>query len=159
MSDILSQGAYISVSDVQAALNATYDQGSQVYGVYGLNMAASSLQAHVTFANNYVNSILGSPLASTDPFYQTAWFVALDVACIRILVVSMGGSLVGAFDYFLGDLRVARAGPFKEAVTATLQGFKDDLSRQLVNLTPAAVVFDVSAKGDVPTYRGGLASP
>ena len=155
----MSQVAYVSVSDVQAALNATYDQNGQVYGVYGLNVAASSFQAHVAFANNYVNSILGSSLAETDPMYQTAWFVALDVACIRILVVSMGGSLVGVFDYFLGDLRVARAGPYKEAVTATLQGFKDDLSRQLVNLTPVAVIFEVAAKGDVPTYRGGLASP
>jgi hypothetical protein len=155
----MSQTTFITVSDVQAALNATYDQASQVYGVYGLNIAASSFQAHVTFANNYVGSIVGSTIAQTDPMYQIACFVALDIACIRILVVSMGGSLVGAFDYFLGDLRVARAGPYKEAITATLQGFKDDLSRQLVNLTPVVVTFDVQAKGDVPTYRGGLASP
>jgi hypothetical protein len=83
----------------------------------------------------------------------------LDLACIRVLVVSMGGSLVGVFDYFLGDLRVARAGPYKEAITATLQGFKDDLSRQLVNLSTAVKVQDAQASEDVPTYRGGLISP
>jgi hypothetical protein len=150
---------YVSTSDVQSQLNASYDATNQVYGVYGLNITAASFQAHVAFANTYVNALLGTDLSQSDPKYQIAWMTALDVACIRILVVSMGGSLVGAFDYFLGDLRVARAGPYKEAITATLQGFKDDLSRQLVNLTPIAVSFDVGIKGEVPTYRGGLASP
>ena len=146
------------IADVQAALNATYD-GISTYSVYGLNVTAASFQAHVNYANAYVAAILGTTLSATDPKYPIAYNVALDIACIRILVVSMGGSLIGAFDYFLGDLRVARAGPYKEAITATLQGFKDDLSRQLVNLTPVAVTFDNQAAGEVPTYRGGLAAP
>jgi hypothetical protein len=158
---ITPAGAFpIAASDVQVALNATYDSVNHVYNVYGLKIADTTLAAYVTFANNYILSILGVPsLATTDPNYPVAYNCALDIACIRVLVVSMGGSLVGAFDYFLGDLRVARAGPYKEAITATLQGFKDDLSRQLVNLTPVAVTFDVQAKGEVPTYRGDLASP
>jgi len=88
----MSQPTFVSASDVQAALNATYDQANQVYGIYGLNMTSSSFQAHVTFANNYVNNILGSSLAQTDPLYQTAWFVALDVACIRILARAMSAA-------------------------------------------------------------------
>lgn len=148
---------YIQVSDVQAQLNAT--SAGTAYTVYGLSILVSAIQAHVDYANSYINSILGRDLATSDPSYPIAKLAALDLACIRVLVVSMGGSLVGAFDYFLGDLRVARAGPYKEAIAATLQGFKDDLSRQLVNLTPVAVTFDVRSKGEVPTYRGGLASP
>jgi hypothetical protein len=150
--------SYIQVGDVQAQLNATFD-GVSTYTVYGLTIAQATMQAHVNYANTYINSIVGRDLSQTDPMYATAQIAALDLACIRVLVVSMGGSLVGAFDYFLGDLRVARSGPYKEAMTATLQGFKDDLSRQLVNLTPIAVAFDVAAKGEAPTYRGGLASP
>jgi hypothetical protein len=153
-------GAFpIVVADVQAHLNANYDATAKTYNVYGLTIAETVMQAQVTFANNYVLSILATAIDPTDYRYNPAYNIAVDLACIRVLVISMGGSLVGAFDYFLGDLRVARAGPYKEAITATLQGFKDDLSRQLVNLTPVAVSFDVRAKGEVPTYRGGLASP
>jgi hypothetical protein len=153
-------GAFpITAADAQAFLGATYDATNKVYSVYGLNIADTTFQAHVMFANNYILSILGSSIGSTDPKYQTAYLAALEVAVIRILVVSMGGSLVGAFDYFLGDLRVARAGPYKEAITATLQGIREDLNRQLVNLTPVAVSFDVASKGEVPTYRGALTSP
>ena len=150
---------YLIVDDVIAHLNASGPDTNGNYTVYGLTIAEATLQAHTDYANTYINAILGTNLNITDPKYPTAKLATLDVACIRVLVVSMGGSLIGAFDYFLGDLRVARAGPYKEAITATLQGFKDDLSRQLVNLTPVAVTFDVRSKGEVPTYRGGLASP
>jgi hypothetical protein len=150
---------YIQNADVAAQLNATYDAVNKVYSVYGLNIAESSLTAHVAFANNYINALLGTDLSASDPKYQGAWMATLDLACIRVLVVSMGGSLVGVFDYFLGDLRVARAGPYKEAITATLQGFKDDLSRQLVNLSTAVKVQDAQAAEDVPIYKGGLITP
>jgi hypothetical protein len=150
---------YILPDDVVGNLNMTFDQTTGNYTLYGLTVNAATLQAHVSFANNYVNSIIGSSIDQSDPRWLTAWFAALDIACIRLLVVSMGGSLVGAFDYFLGDLRVARAGPYKTAIDATLQGFKEDLSRQMVNLTPVAVTFDLALKGEVPTYRGGLTSP
>jgi hypothetical protein len=84
----MGQSTFIMVSDVQASLNATYDQAGQVYGVYGLNVAAASFQAHVNFANHYASSILGTEITQTDPLYQTAWNVALDIACIRVLVLS-----------------------------------------------------------------------
>lgn len=150
---------YIVIADVAAQLNAAYDATNEAYTVYGLNIAAATFLAHTDYANIYVNALLGTSLSASDPKYPIARLAALDLACIRILVVSMGGSLVGAYDYFLGDLRVARAGPYKEAITVTLQGFRDDLSRQLVNLTPVAVSFDVRSRGEVPQYRGGLVSP
>jgi hypothetical protein len=84
----MSQSTFITVSDVQAALNATYDQASQVYAVHSLNVAAASFQAHVNFANNYASSILGTEVTQTDPLCQIAWNVALDIACIRVLVLS-----------------------------------------------------------------------
>jgi hypothetical protein len=58
------------------------------YGVYGLNVAAASFQAHVNFANHYASSILRTEITQTDPLYQTAWNAALDIACIRVSVLS-----------------------------------------------------------------------
>jgi hypothetical protein len=150
---------YIQVTDVQGLLNATLDTGASQYTVYGLQISQTSFQANVAYANTYINGLLGTDLASTDPRYAIAQLAAQDLACLRILAIVSGGSLVGAFDYFLGDMRVIRHGPYAAALQRSIEGFKDDLARQLVNLTPAAVAFDVRAKGDVPTYRGGLASP
>jgi hypothetical protein len=146
--------SYIAAADVQSQLNASYSSAGTAYTVYGLPVSQASFQAHVDFANSYIADIAGSVASAT-----ALKLAALDIACIRILVICMGGSLVGAFDYFLGDLRVARAGPYKEAITATLQGLKEDLSRQLVNLTPVAVAFDPAAAGDVQSYQGGLMTP
>jgi hypothetical protein len=150
---------YVSASDVQAALNMTYDSVNKVYTVYGLTIAEASVQAHVDFANTYINALLGRDLTTDDPKYPVARMAALDLACMRILVVSSGGAMIGAFDYFLGDLRVARAGPYAEAIERTIKGFQEDFVRQLVNLTTPVKAAEATAAEEVPKYRGGLISP
>jgi len=150
---------YVTVSDVQAALNMAYDSANNVYTVYGLTIAESSVQAHVDFANTYVNALLGRDLTADDPKYPIAKMAALDLACMRILVVSSGGAMIGAFDYFLGDLRVARAGPYAEAIERTIKGFQEDFIRQLVNLATPVKTAEAAAAEEAPKYRGGLVSP
>jgi hypothetical protein len=150
---------YVSASDVQAALNMTYDSVNKVYTVYGLTIAEASVNAHVDFANTYINALLGRDLTADDPKYPVARMAALDLACMRVLVVSSGGAMIGAFDYFLGDLRVARAGPYAEAIERTIKGFQEDFVRQLVNLTTPVKAAEVAAAEEVPKYRGGLISP
>lgn len=154
-----SPPGYVQVSDVVNALGATFDATNNVYTVYGLTIQAASVQAHTDYANAYVISLLGGSIGSTDPRYVHAVIAAVDIACIRVLVASLGGALVGAYDYFLGDLRVSRAGPYKEAITASLQGFKDDLAKQIVNFTSAVMTATAAAAQDVSTYRGGLINP
>jgi hypothetical protein len=151
--------AYIAVGDVQAQLNATYDAGNHVYTVYGINIQEASFQAHVDFANTYINALLGADLSPSDPKYNIAKLAALDLACMRVLVVSSGGAMVGAFDYFLGDLRVARSGPYAEAIQRTISGFSQDLARQMTNLASPMKMATATAADEVPTYRGGLISP
>jgi hypothetical protein len=150
---------FITVSDVQAQLNATYDAAAHVYSVYGLNIQEASLQAHVDYANTYISAFFTTDLTTSDPRYSAAKLAALDLACMRALVISTGGSLVGAYDYFLGDLRVARAGPYAEAIQRTIEGLREDLARQLVNLTTPVKAAEATAAGEVPTYRGGLINP
>jgi hypothetical protein len=150
---------YVSVSDVQAQLNMTYDAGNHVYTVYGLNITEASVNAHVDFANTYVNALLGRDLAVDDPKYKIAKLAALDLVCMRILIVSSGGAMIGAFDYFLGDLRVARAGPYAEAIERTIRGLTEDLVRQIVNLATPVKAAEASAVEEVPTYRGDLMNP
>jgi len=150
---------YVSVSDVQAQLNMTYDAGNHIYTVYGLTITEASVNAHVDFANTYVNALLGRDLAVDDPKYNIAKLAALDLACMRVLIVSSGGAMIGAFDYFLGDLRVARAGPYAEAIERTIKGLTEDLMRQIVNLTLPVKAAEASAAEEVPTYRGDLMNP
>ena len=150
---------YVTISDVQATLNAQYDSVNHIYMIYGLNVSESSMQSHVDFANNYINALLGRDLSESDPKYPVARLAALDLACLRVLVVSSGGAMVGAFDYFLGDLRVSRAGPYAEAIERTIKGFQEDFVRQLVNLTTVVKAAEASASEEVPRYRGGLVNP
>jgi len=150
---------YVSVSDVQAQLNMTYDAGNHVYTVYGLTITEASVNAHVDFANTYVNALLGRDLAVDDPKYNIAKLAALNLACMRVLIVSSGGAMIGAFDYFLGDLRVARAGPYAEAIERTIRGLTEDLMRQIINLTLPVKAAEASAAEEVPTYRGDLMKP
>jgi hypothetical protein len=150
---------YVTVQDVAAALNMTYDSVNKVYTVYGLTIAEASVQAHVDFANTYINALLGRDLTIDDPKYPVAKMAALDLACMRVLVVSSGGAMIGAFDYFLGDLRVSRAGPYAEAIERTIKGFQEDFVRQLVNLTTPVKAAEAAAAEEVPKYRGGLISP
>jgi hypothetical protein len=150
---------YITVDDVQAQLNASGPDVNNNYTVYGLTIAVGTFQAHTDYANNYVNGIMGSDLSSSDPLYLIAKGAALNLACLRILVISSGGALVGAYDYFLGDLRVARSGPYAAAILRTIAGLKEDLIKQIVNLAPVVKAAEATATGEIPTYRGGLINP
>jgi hypothetical protein len=155
----MSTTTFIQLTDVVAQLNATGPDSNNNYTVYGLTIAQATLQAHTDFANLYMNSLLGTAIISSDFRYNSAKQAALDLACIRALVISMGGAMTGAFDYNLGDLRVSRAGPYATAIKNTVEGLKEDFVRQLVNMTTVVKVADAAAAQDVPTYRGGLVSP
>jgi len=150
---------YVTAAEVAAALNAPYDSVNHVYTVYGLTISETSFQAHVDFANTYINSLINRDLTEDDQCFKIAKMAALDLACIRILVVSAGGALIGAFDYFLGDLRVSRAGPYSEAIERAIKGFQENLARQLTNLVSSALAAESLAKNEVPTYKGELINP
>lgn len=149
---------FLQIADVQAALNATFD-GVSTYTVYGLTLQTATMQAACDYANQYVNGLIGMNITAQDMRFYPAKQMAIDVACIRALVIATGGSLVGAYDYFLGDLRVSRAGPFATAIKSTIEGFKEDLLRQVTNVSTPLKTADAQEAGKVPTYRGGAVSP
>jgi hypothetical protein len=150
---------YVSYTDIQSQLNASYDPASLTYTVFGLPVSQASFLAHVDFANLYVNSIVGQDLQTTDPRYNWAKMAALNLASLRILVAASGGMLLGAFDYRLGDLFITKATIGRVAFQNAAQGFKDDLVRMLMNFATPVIAAEASAKDEVPTYRGGLVNP
>jgi hypothetical protein len=150
---------YVTIADVQAHLNAQGPDTNGNYTVYALAISANAFQSHVDHANTYINAIVGVDLDPSDPRYNVAELAALDLACLRVLVVSVGGSMVGAFDYFLGDLRVSRSGPYTFAIKQAIQGFSMDLQKQIVNLAPAATSAEADLAERVPRYRGELIKP
>ena len=150
---------YVTYSDVQSHLNASFDSASLTYTVFGLPVAQASFQAHVDYANLYVNSIVGQDLVVTDPRYNWAKMSAINLACLRVLVAASGGMLLGAFDYRLGDLYITKASIGRLAFEGAVQGFRNDLLRVLVNFAMPVVAAEASAKDEVPVYRGGLINP
>jgi len=149
---------FIQITDVIAQLNATGPDSNNNYTVYGLTIAQATMQAHTDYANTYINGLLQN-LATSDPRYPLAKLAALNIACLRVLVVSSGGSLVGVFDYFLGDMRVMRNSPYGAALLRTIAELQSSLLKMMTNLSTPVMTGDAAAGSQVPTYRGGLASP
>ena len=149
---------YTSLAEVVGYLNASGPDGNGNFTVYGLAVTADSVQAHVDHANKYLYSLVPG-LNQQDPCYVNAQLAALDIACLGVLVTSVGGSLVGAYDYFLGDMRVARAGPYASAVKAAIEGYRASAVANLANVSSVVSASEASSAGNVPRYRGGLVSP
>jgi len=150
---------YVAVSDIQSHLNASLDSATQTYTVFGLTVTQASFQAHVDYANLYVNAVVGADLTTDDPRYNWAKMAAINLAGLRILVAASGGMLLGAFDYRLGDLYITKASIGRLAFEGAVQGFRNDLLRALMNFATPVKAAEASAKEEVPTYKGGLISP
>lgn len=150
---------YVSIPDVASALNASYDSVNNVYTVYGLPVAAASFEAHVDYANIYANAVVGMDLDESDPRYNWAKLVALNLACLRILVAASGGMLMGAFDYRIGDIDVSRASIGRLAYERAVEEYRENLLKALMNFAKPVAAVEASTKDEVPTYRGGVINP
>jgi hypothetical protein len=139
--------AYTTLSDVIAHLGV---EGSDPnYTVYGLPISSSVIQAHVDHANKYIYSLVPN-LDPSDTRYVSAQLAATDLACMAVLVVSVGGALVGAYDYTLGDERVSRAGPYASAIKTAIAGYRASAMQNLANVTTVAVGTVAAASYRVP---------
>jgi hypothetical protein len=129
--------AFTSLIEVVSHLNATGPDSSGNYTVFGLTISAASLQSQVDHFNKYVFSLapsLPGP-GSLDPRELSAELAATDLACLGVLVASVGGALVGVYDYFLGDMRVARSGPYASAIEKAIAGYSQSARQELQNVT------------------------
>jgi hypothetical protein len=130
--------AYTSIDEVTGYLNATGPDGNNNYTVYGLPISTGSVQSHVDHANKYLFSLVPN-LQQSEPRWVSAELAALDLACLGVLVTVVGGSLVGVYDYFLGDMRVARSSPYLAAIKTAIAGYSAEAKANLSNVTlPAA---------------------
>ena len=150
---------YVTVADVQAHLNASYDSASQVYTIFGLPMTLASMQAHIDHGNIYVNAMVGSDLLPSDNRYNWAHLAAVSLACLGVLVAASGGMLLGAYDYRLGDLFITKASIGRLAFESAVQEFRSQVIKYLTNFAAPVMAAEASAKDDVPTYRGDLINP
>ena len=151
---------FTSLAEVAAHLNVTGPDSNGNYTVFGLTITTACLQSHIDHANKYIHSIVPSLQEGTsDPRLASAELAACELACLEILVVSVGGSMVGAYDYFLGDMRVARAGPYAFAIKAAIAGYRESVVSNLQNFSTAAMSAEARAAGEVPFNHGAVISP
>jgi len=148
---------FVSISDVANHLNASGLDASGNYNVFGLPVSQASFQAHVDYANLYVNSIVGQSITETDERFNWATMISLNLACLRVLVAASGGVLLGAFDYRLGDLFITKSSSGRLAFETAVQTLRDDLLRVMVNLTSPAESFDSTRH--IPHYKGPSLEP
>jgi hypothetical protein len=135
------QPAFTTLSEVVGHLNAAGPDSNGNYTVYGLPIGAASFQSQVDHANKYITSLVPSLLGPgfVDPREASAELAATDLACLGVLVTSVGGSLVGVYDYFLGDMHVARSAPYASAIKVAIDGYSKSAASNLNNLSTVAV--------------------
>ena len=127
------------------------------YTVYGLKISADSVQAQVDHANKYLYSIVPTLSDPTDPRYVCAQLAALDLACLGVLVTVVGGSLIGAYDYALGDMHLQRAGPYANSIKIAIQGYSQSFVSNLMNVS--TVVKLAHSSRHIPHDSGPELSP
>jgi hypothetical protein len=152
-----SNPSFTSLSEVITHLNATGPDSSSNYTVYGLKISEDSVQAQVDHANKYIYSIVPSLSDPTDSRYVCAQLAALDLACLGILVTVVGGSLIGAYDYALGDMHVQRAGPYANSIKIAIQGYSQSFVSNLMNVS--TVVKLAHSSRHIPHDSGPELSP
>jgi len=128
---------YTTLAEVKSHLNMTGPDGSGNYTIFGLPISGGSVQSQVDHANKYLFSLVPSlpGPGSSDPRELSAELAATDLACVGVLVTSVGGALIGAYDYFLGDMRVARSGPYASAIEKAIAGYSQSAKQNLQNVT------------------------
>ncbi len=150
---------FVTLDEIVDHLNLTGPDSNGNFTVFGLSVSADSVQAHINHANKYLYSLVPGLQVAADPRWPSAELAALDIACLGVLVTIVGGSLVGAYDYFLGDMRVARTGPYASAIKAAIEGYRTSAVSNLANVTSVVSAAEASAAEKVPKYRGGLVMP
>ena len=154
------QPAFTTLTEVANHLNVSGPDSNGNYTVFGLTITTACMQSHIDHANKYIHSIVPYLQEGTsDPRLASAELAACELACLEILIVSVGGSLVGAYDYFLGDMRVARAGPYASAIKAAIAGYRESVISNLQNFSTVAMSGEARAAGEVPFYHGAVISP
>jgi len=150
----MSIPSFTSLSELVSHLNASGPDANSNYTVYGLTISVASVQAMVDHANKYVFSIVPSLTGpgSVDPREASAELAALDIACIGILVTVVGGSLVGAYDYSLGDMHVARAGPYAYAIKTAIDAYRQSVIANLGNVSTVSLAANSTRR--IPHYSG-----
>ena len=145
---------FTSLDEVIDHLNASGPDSKNNFTVYGLLVSADSVQAQVDHANKYLSSLVPGLVLVSDSRWPSADLAALNIACLGVLVTSVGGSMVGAYDYFLGDMRVARAGPYATAIKAAIAGYRESALTNLQNVASVATGKTAAAADHVPRWRG-----
>jgi hypothetical protein len=148
---------FASLSDLISHLNASGPDSSNNYSIYGLKISNTSAQAQVDHANKYVFSLVPTLLDPSDPRYVSAELAALDIACLGVLVTAAGGSLIGAYDYSLGDMHVSRAGPFASAIKIAIDAYRQSAIENLSNVS--TVVKSMVSSRHIPNYSGPELAP
>ena len=146
--------SFTTLAVVIAHLNISGPDSNGNYTIFGLIISTACVQSQIDLANKYINSIVPSlSPGCADPREPSAELAATDLACMDILVVSVGGALVGVYDYFLGDMRVARSAPYASSIKAAIAGYQASVKANLVNVSIAAAGTKADLSNTVPRFR------
>jgi len=130
---------FVSVENVTDELNATgtYDEASDSYVVFGIQVAAVTVSVIVASVNGYVSDF--SNVDPTSKQYNSGARAALALACMRVLIAASGGTITDANNYTVGDLSVTKASVTTSAYTGATKAFHDAYEREISNFSSGGI--------------------
>jgi len=131
---------FTSAKNVTDELNATstYNEASDTYVVFGIQVAAVTISAIVADVNGSVSDC--SNVDPTSKQYSSGARAALALACMRVLVVASGGTVTDADNYQVGDLSVAKSTVTVSAFVGAVNAFRNAYRREIASFSQGGVV-------------------
>jgi len=131
---------FVTVENVTDELNATgtFDEASDTYVIFGIQVAAVTISAIVADVNGYVSDF--SNVNSTSKQYSSGARAALALACMRVLVAASGGTVTDADNYQVGDLSVAKSEVTVSAYVGAVNAFRDAFRREIANFGKGGII-------------------
>lgn len=130
--------AFISENDVVTALSMeTVD--ANTYRLYGEQIAKTTVQNHVNYANDYVTIYTGD-IDNTSSKWLPAKLAALCLAMKRIVVVALGWTVHDNVNYQVGEIQVNVGPQLEQTIRSNLETWEADFNMAMNTLISGMVI-------------------
>jgi len=136
----------------------TYLNGTQVdentYKIFGIEISKSSLEAHASYANDYVTQYTGN-IDQTSSNWIYGKLAALNLAAMKVIVIISGGAFENAFNFRLGEFTVNRDPQLRQLLANSLKVFQEEFRRALNRLTSNFILISPDTSEWIETWEEG----
>ena len=144
---------FITSSDIIAYLNGI-QVDENTYKIFGVEISKTSLEAHASYANDYVTQYTGN-IDQTSSNWIYGKLAALNLAAMKVIIIISGGAFENAFNFRLGEFTVNRDPQLRQLLANSLKIFQEEFKRALDRLTSSFILVSPDTSEWIGTWEEG----